>query len=429
MSTDPQSKVPDEPLISDADLPRVEEFCNRHRTAMLVVLFTDLAASTDLAERRGEVHAQTIRQRHDHMLREIIERDGAGECLKTIGDALMCIFAEPSAAVERAVEIQETLAHYNADHADDSAIRVRIGMHVGQVAIEDEVHKDVFGRHVNRAARVESLAQPGQILMTYPVYDSAAGWLAEKRLNWCDHGEYSLKGIPEPVRIVEIYSPEQRKPRAPRGTRHRRRPWLAWAVATAAVIAAIVLLVLLQFPSKPLASELRVEVVRDDVAGFALSQTLPHRRTDQFVFSGELSRPAHAALFWIDSTGRVQLVVDRSREKTDTVRFPEQPGMAVPIVGPPGADVVILVASAEPLETDRIGQQLGALGAPPSFAPEAPPQVLWFDRESVRFDPEYRAPGTPTRIGQQTPLSFAEEIRNVLRQGSMAFAAVVLRHD
>jgi len=52
---------------------------------------------------------------------------------------------------------------------------------MGQVAVENQTQLDLFGRHVNRASRVEGIADAGQIYLTYPVFDSARGWLASAR--------------------------------------------------------------------------------------------------------------------------------------------------------------------------------------------------------------------------------------------------------
>ena len=232
---------------ADDELAPIDRFRREHRTAVLVVMFTDLKGSTDLAEQRGEVYSQEVRLNHDAMLRQIIERDAGGRVIKTIGDSLMCIFAEPTLAVERAVEIQNRLDAYNREHPAEHPIRVRIGMHMGQVVVEEAVRPDVFGRHVNRAARVEGLADGGQILLTLPVYDSARGWLAQRNLKWHDHGDYKLKGIDDATRIYEVcYSPAA-TPKQPRGNRiesSRRRKFLLIAggvlVATQIGVALIV---------------------------------------------------------------------------------------------------------------------------------------------------------------------------------------------
>ena len=216
-------------------IEKIDEFRRSKETSVLVVMFTDLKGSTRIAEERGERYAQGMRHIHDEMLLEIIERDGRGLYIRGVGDSILCVFSEPSVAVDRALEIQRKLHQYNQEHPDEEPIRVRIGMHMGQVSVEDRIQTDVFGRHVNRAARVESLADGGQVLFTHGVYDSARGWVEDERIAWKDHGEYLVKGIPEPVRIYEAADPEITSPKPPQGVRYVPRPHrLVWGGAVAA---------------------------------------------------------------------------------------------------------------------------------------------------------------------------------------------------
>ena len=147
---------------------------------------------------------------------ETIEEGGAGMVIKFIGDAVMAVFSEPSAAVERSLLIQKRIHEFNlADHEYDQ-LAVRIGLHMGQVAVEENIQADVFGRHVNRAARIESMASGGQIYMSYTVFDSAKGWLeAHNELVWTLHGAYFLKGIDKPVEIYEVCDPAITQPCPP----------------------------------------------------------------------------------------------------------------------------------------------------------------------------------------------------------------------
>jgi class 3 adenylate cyclase len=233
----PPFSTPDELLqLSEAELTPVEEFRKAHHTAVLVMMFTDLKGSTELAERHGEVYAQQIRQTHNAIVREIVTHGDAGRIVKTIGDATFCVFAEPTAAVERALAIQARLEQYNAGRGERSPLAVRIGMHMGQVAVDDSVQRDIFGRHVNRAKRVEELAHGGQVLVTLPVYDSARGWLTTPNSSWRDHGDYQVKGIDESVRVYEALRAGL-TPRRPRGQRARwNRALVGGCVAMALVL-------------------------------------------------------------------------------------------------------------------------------------------------------------------------------------------------
>jgi WD40 repeat protein/tRNA A-37 threonylcarbamoyl transferase component Bud32 len=94
------------------------------------------------------------------------------------------------------------------------ALAVRIGIHVGEVVIEEHQHgpkpKDLYGSQIDLCARVMGLAQGGQILLTRAVFDSARQalkgeeLLALNELQWLDYGPFVLKGIEEPVEICEV---------------------------------------------------------------------------------------------------------------------------------------------------------------------------------------------------------------------------------
>jgi class 3 adenylate cyclase len=206
--------------LTASDIQVIDQFRRQKSTAVLTILFTDIKGFTRITEEHGEAYSNKLRRHHDELIVPVIERDGGGRVIKHIGDAVMAVFSEPSTAVARALEAQEKLKAFNKEHPDLEDIQVRMGLHCGQVTTEDEVSADVFGRHVNRASRVEALADGGQVLVTYTVFDSARGWLNDKSdipVAWEKHGRYALKGIPEPVDIYEAYNPKLTKPKAPAG--------------------------------------------------------------------------------------------------------------------------------------------------------------------------------------------------------------------
>jgi len=139
----------------------VDEYRRLKNTAVLTIMFTDIQGFTEFTERAGEARANEFRRRHDEILHNVVESGQAGRVIKHIGDAVMAVFSEPSRAVECALKIQEAIRQLDPG-GEEKELRVRIGLHMGQVTIEDQVAPDVFGRHVNRASRVESLAPAGR---------------------------------------------------------------------------------------------------------------------------------------------------------------------------------------------------------------------------------------------------------------------------
>jgi adenylate cyclase len=81
-----------------------------------------------------------------------------GRIVKTTGDGILVEFASAVDAARCAVEVQRDMAALNADVPQDNRIEFRIGVHVGDIIIDDD---DIFGDGVNIAARLEGIAEPG----------------------------------------------------------------------------------------------------------------------------------------------------------------------------------------------------------------------------------------------------------------------------
>ena len=423
-----------EQVLTLTDISPIDDFRLRHQTAVLVVLFTDLKGSTELAEKKGESYAQSVRQKHDQMLREIIDRNAAGTCIKNIGDALMCIFAEPTTAVERAIQIQEALAEYNAAHPDEPPMVVRIGMHMGQVSVEGEASIDVFGRHVNRAARIESLADGGQILMTHPVHDSASGWLVERGYQWADHGRYLLKGIEEPAHIFEVCAPSSAGPHPPQGNRVKDRKWIAWAAALLVVATLIPMAWFLRPRQEQLVTRLDIRVMRNEELTVTFDKALPLRDGDQLQLIGQLSRPAYASLMWIDADGQVQ-VLGTSEQPVKQIVFPPGEDQWVTLTGQPGTEMCLLVTSDDLLtDLQKLVAQLESTGP---FSSLEKAGAIWIETDKIEevdapeeaFEARPRGLGNTVRRTSGKPEYQADKLRQALAEKVTGFHGVAFTHD
>jgi class 3 adenylate cyclase len=136
----------------------------------LTVLFTDLQASTAMYERVGDLNALGIVRRHFEVLESVVTRN-RGAVVKTIGDAVMAVFPEQENAVAASTEMIDTVRRAVA-HGEDLVLK--IGIHSGPcVAIQSNNQVDYFGRTVNIAARVQSLASGGEIVCSEDVWQAA----------------------------------------------------------------------------------------------------------------------------------------------------------------------------------------------------------------------------------------------------------------
>ena len=134
-------------------------------------------------------------------LRELVDpkiKEHRGRIVKSTGDGLLAEFSSVVDAVRCAVEVQAGMADRNAAIPANTRIDFRVGVHQGDVVIEDN---DIFGDAVNVAARLEGLAEPGGICVSARVRGDAAGKLD---LAFEDLGEQALKNIARPVRAYRV---------------------------------------------------------------------------------------------------------------------------------------------------------------------------------------------------------------------------------
>ena len=112
-----------------------------------------------------------------------------------MGDGALVDVASAVDAVTCAIEIQRQLRERDAGGTKAASIQFRIGIHVGDIIIEEG---DIFGDGVNIAARLEGIAQPGGISISEDAWRQVQGKVTA---NFVDTGEQRLKNIPRPVRV------------------------------------------------------------------------------------------------------------------------------------------------------------------------------------------------------------------------------------
>src|SRR6478735_7931808 len=117
-----------------------------------------------------------------------------GRIVKTTGDGILVEFASAVDAARCAVEIQSNMSAQNVDEPQGIKIEFRIGIHVGDIIIDDN---DIFGDGVNIAARLEGIAEPGGVCISDDAHRQIRG---KVDFSYNDMGLQSLKNIVEPMR-------------------------------------------------------------------------------------------------------------------------------------------------------------------------------------------------------------------------------------
>jgi len=121
-----------------------------------------------------------------------------GRIVKTVGDSMLAEFASTVDAARCAVEVQRAMAAQNTGKLPQVRIELRIGLHVGDVIVDDN---DIFGDCVNIAARLQGLAEPCGLCLSDDAFRQIRGKI---ELVCDDLGLQRLKNIAEPVRVWRV---------------------------------------------------------------------------------------------------------------------------------------------------------------------------------------------------------------------------------
>jgi class 3 adenylate cyclase len=149
-------------------------------SVLTTVMFTDLVGSTERAAALGDNAWRELLASHHALIRRELARYH-GEERDTAGDGFFATFDGPARAIRA--------AHSIINGLESLDLQVRVGIHVGECELHD---RKPTGVAVNIGARVASLANPGEVLVTRTVHDLVAG----SGLRFADRGTHQLKGVP-----------------------------------------------------------------------------------------------------------------------------------------------------------------------------------------------------------------------------------------
>jgi adenylate cyclase len=197
---------------------------------LATILFADVSGYSRMMRADEERTLVDLRAHLAELVAPVIQRYG-GRIVKTVGDGVMVEFGSAVEAVRCAVELQRGMGERNQGVPAERRQTFRIGLHLGDVIASDD---DVFGDTVNLAARLQSVAEPGGIVVSGAVYEQVRDKLA---LPFRDLGHRSVKNIDRPIHVYAL------DPAAPAGetaalSRPRGRRRTAVAAAAVAVLLA-----------------------------------------------------------------------------------------------------------------------------------------------------------------------------------------------
>ena len=183
----------------------------RARRKLAAILMIDVSGFSRMMERDEEWTTRAIRAFHARV--ETRVREHEGRVVDTAGDSVFAEFDSVVNATKCAQAVQQDQVGENRDQPPERRIDTRIGVHVGDVIVEEY---KVYGDGVNIAARLEALAEPGHILVSEAVYQQVHNKIGA---DFRDEGVRSLKNIEHPVRISSrgpsaLVAGAERDPRA-----------------------------------------------------------------------------------------------------------------------------------------------------------------------------------------------------------------------
>jgi class 3 adenylate cyclase len=178
----------------DGFLDEIEQFVTGVRRGadpdrvLATVLFTDIVNSTAVATSLGDRQWREVLHAHHRAVRQELDRHRGRE-VKTTGDGFLATFDGPARAIRCACAIRESVR--------DLDLSIRAGIHTGEIEVADD---DIAGLAVNVAARICSIADANQVLVSRTVTDLVAG----SSLHFADRGEHQLKGVPGEWRLHSV---------------------------------------------------------------------------------------------------------------------------------------------------------------------------------------------------------------------------------
>jgi TolB-like protein/class 3 adenylate cyclase/thioredoxin-like negative regulator of GroEL len=166
---------------------------------LAAIMFTDMVGYTALTQ-SNEAQAMEVLDRHNRLLRPFFPRFHGRE-VKAIGDSFLVEFESALDALKCATEIQSYLHDYNVSSKEEWKIKLRIGIHLGDV-----IHQggDVYGDAVNIASRIYPLAEPEGVCVSDQVFGQVRNKVSYPLEKMAPQ---TLKNVQFPIDVYRVIMP------------------------------------------------------------------------------------------------------------------------------------------------------------------------------------------------------------------------------
>jgi len=208
---------------------------------LTAIMFIDMVGYTTMMQEDEEKTQIAIQHQRDIVLPIVESYDG--EVLRYTGDGTLCTFESAIQAVNAAVKVQQSLL--------EDEINLRIGIHIGDIVIEDG---DIYGDGVNVASRLEPLASPGGICVSEAVYDNIKN---QSGIECISLGRRNLKNVKRPMGVYALGGEGFSTPGINR--KYLQRPVIKKVFLSTAVIVIVIIIARFTFDGDFSRSELIAE--------------------------------------------------------------------------------------------------------------------------------------------------------------------------
>jgi class 3 adenylate cyclase/CHAT domain-containing protein/predicted negative regulator of RcsB-dependent stress response len=181
---------------------RLDQLIEQRFRKKRAILFTDVSGFTQYMHKMGDLRGRAWIQKHHDIVIPLIEKYH-GEVVDVMGDGIMASFPDTLSAVNASIAIQKGLNEHNAKTKESDRIHVRIGINTGEIFVEKN---HIAGDAVNVAARIQTLAEPNQILISKSAYEDVS---EESDILCRFHKKARIKGKPEALELYRIIWKEE----------------------------------------------------------------------------------------------------------------------------------------------------------------------------------------------------------------------------
>jgi hypothetical protein len=159
---------------------------------LVAVMYTDIVGYTSIME-ENEALALVVNEKHKQVLRKIVGQNN-GTVYEIIGDGSLSYFSAASDCVQCSIDLQW-------EFNQDLKVPVRIGIHIGEIKGDDNL---VYGNALNVASRIESMGEPGTVLVSRNVVDTILG---KSDFVFVSLGNFDFKNVEKPIEIYAVANP------------------------------------------------------------------------------------------------------------------------------------------------------------------------------------------------------------------------------